>query len=91
MSVKEKLKSDRLWALAGFIGVAIANSTLGLHLDVPSAPDGTSPLMLIAINVGAFILGKSIRGTSAGAAALKAIAPVAAVLDDTDPMPKPTK
>lgn len=53
----EKLNSDRLWALGAYIALLIANAQLGLGI----AEEQMTQLCYAVI---AFVLGKSIRGTS---------------------------
>jgi hypothetical protein len=54
-----KLTSDRLWALIAYFIIVIANAKLNLGLDEKTMTE-------ITYVAGAFILGKSLRGTSAG-------------------------
>lgn len=63
--IKLTISSERTQALLAFVGITIANSVLGLHLDVPNIAGGVSPLVILGANVGAFIVGKSIRPTKA--------------------------
>tara|TARA_Y100000296_G_scaffold85151_1_gene120339 strand:+ start:771 stop:1043 length:273 start_codon:yes stop_codon:yes gene_type:complete len=54
-----EVKSSRVWALVIYIGLIVANAAFDLQID-PEA------LGEVALVVGAFILGKSIRDSLAG-------------------------
>lgn len=62
--LKATLLSERTQALLAFIAVTIGNAIFHLNLHVPSVDGSTSPLVLIAANVGAFIVGKSLRSST---------------------------
>lgn len=65
--IPEKFNSDRLWALAGYAAVLMANAYLALGI-----PEEQLTELLYAVI--AFILGKSIRGTTGGSF-VQALAP----------------
>lgn len=65
-TIVEKLKSDRLWALLLLLVLVLLNTLLGLNLEAVPAGATLSPLSEVALAVGTFILGKSIRGTVGG-------------------------
>jgi len=55
----DKLKSDRLWALIAYVALVVANAKLHLGIDEKTMTE-------ICYVAGAFILGKSLRGTTTG-------------------------
>lgn len=57
-TVADKLKSDRLWALGGYLILVAASPDLGLSPEL---------MTQAAAVVGSFILGKSWRPSGAGA------------------------
>lgn len=59
--LKVTLSSERTQALLAFVGITIANAVLGLHLEAPPIAGGVSPLVILGANVGAFVIGKSMR------------------------------
>lgn len=80
--VVEKLKSDRMWALLLYVGLLVANAKFNLGVT----EDQMTEVLYAVI---AFIVGKSVRGTTAGSL-VKALGPVLstsaeAVVDGDDP------
>lgn len=58
-TIKEKVVSDRLWALLAFVGLVFANQLLGLGVTDEQITE-------VLYATLAFILGKSLRGTVGG-------------------------